>query len=568
MIGRFRQFAVTLAVAGLAWAPFAAAQDRAAAKEPVPIRFENEKILGYAVIPNLDELLKHIEAIQAQIQPDPKRQKGMIKMLLGMQLGDFGLANLIADKPIVVVVIAPDQPGRPPHVVGLLSVRNATTYHARMKQLNMTTRFGNGLLAIAETDAAIDAAADVVAGYGRFADAGLKTDVRVYVHADRLLKAYAPLIEAGLLAAGQQIAKTPALPGLAGFNGARLATLFKASSRGGMALLQQVEEYQLDLTLSKNTLRLASYLKPKPGTALSGLFENDPPKGTGRCLSVLAEAGVAAGMYRIDAAGLSALFTSIVKPVRQDPELKDLLPAEMVKLFTEFDSWWTGEGAFATRPAKQGGGGHNDSVVRIRDRKRMQEMIRASLGLLDEGTLLGDLMQAAGVKMSVELQQNVRAHNGVPVHRMHIEADLKNANPLQAQQIKQSLRDQEFAYVGDYVVQSTEPAMVNTLIDRAANGDKKIAVTLESYVAYGDRQNVYTDMDLIGAIVMSNPMLGVLLGGANVKREPVTVGASLAKGRGLVRVEIPLAPFINMVRIMSGLGNQAPPPPGGDDFEF
>ena len=42
----------------------------------------------------------------------------------------------------------------------------------------------------------------------------------------------------------------------------------------------------------------------------------------------------------------------------------------------------------------------------------------------------------------------------------------------------------------------------------------------------------------------------------------------MAKERCVVHVDIPLTPFLTMAKMFGGMGNQAPPPPGGDDFEF
>jgi len=138
------------------------------------------------------------------------------------------------------------------------------------------------------------------------------------------------------------------------------------------------------------------------------------------------------------------------------------------------------------------------------------------------------------------------------------------------------MRDTELAVTKGTYLTATDPAELDQMIDQLNAGLlPKDGAALKSMKTFGPRQNFYLDYDVIGLMkaMMSadpnNPMAGAF---TEVKGgEPMQGAGLVSNGRFFAQVIVPLAPFIQMAKVMqqmAGPGIKPPPKPPDNPGQF
>ncbi len=557
-IDRFCRTAVLASAAlALSWgvAPAARAAETAPAagvSVPKPVDFGSDLVNAAVILPNPARLIQRAEAVVRAFVPD-EVQPGMLLAQAGEMLGDPDLAALDAGKPVVALVLASKDPNAPPPVVLMLSVKDAKPYEALLQAQGLAAKAADGLLLGALTPDALAAAEGFVPAYRKIAQDPGACDLRVYGSLERLLQAYGPMVYGMADTALGQLGALMALAPGAGAQGAGAMKMLRLEVKGLMALLGQMGELQLDLTLSADAVRVDAIATSKAGSALAGLLAAAPP-ARNPCLALLAAPAAMRGAFQFDGARLGAFATQLAGLFANDPDMKALLHPEFLESVTAMGTWFGGSTAMAMR-APDGKGMVNDTVMAVKDEAACLASMEKTMALFAPGGAWEQLYKDMGLPVSMALKKDARKHGVVPVHRFKI--SVQKAEGMTAEQLEQMqgmMKDMEFAFAKGYYLASQDAASLDALIDRAMGTGTTAAPELHAATVFGAGRHGYLDMDLVGILkagmAMAGPAAAPAAGlFADVKPgEPMTMALTVGDGRALAQMRMPLATYIDMAK--------------------
>ncbi|MCK5556962.1 MAG: hypothetical protein KAJ01_01195, partial [Candidatus Hydrogenedentes bacterium] len=267
--------------------------DPVATSIPEPLNIASDKVMAYIAIPDLAATVERIETVGAAFAPPGEFQPGMLKMQVGMMLGDPDLTHLDGAMPLVIMVFKTDTPTEPPTVAGFMSHAEGSPYGEALTAMGMQFNVKDGVLTLAKTPEALAVAGEAVSAYRKIAAAGIKSNLRVTLHIGRLMETYGTLVQAQVdQMAGMIPLISPMGEGSATPNqGAQLGKVLKLETNAIFALLDQIEVIQYDVNLSADAIGVDEIFKAKPGTAMADLLSGGPA-GKNRALALLSEPGV------------------------------------------------------------------------------------------------------------------------------------------------------------------------------------------------------------------------------------------------------------------------------------
>ena len=155
--------------------------DSTTASIPKALAPASKEIVAYAAVPSLDSLLKGAADISTLANPVPDAPSVTLesmKAMIGTPLDDPELKGIDGTKPILVVMF--DQPiaDAPPLVAGFLPTNPDSSYGETLGQLGMQSIASEGLLIVAQTPEALNAAKKARALYDRIAAAKISRTAR------------------------------------------------------------------------------------------------------------------------------------------------------------------------------------------------------------------------------------------------------------------------------------------------------------------------------------------------------------------------------------------------------
>jgi hypothetical protein len=535
----------------------AAAGAPGAVNVPAPLEIASDQVMAYVTIPDLGTMLEHMESIAAAFAPPGEFQPGMIKMQVGGMLGDPGLIHLDGAMPLVLMVFKADTPGEPPQVAGFMKHNEAAPYGETLAGTGMQFKVNDGVLTLAQTPEALATAEKEVSEYRKIAATGVKNDLRVTLHMDRLMDTYGALVRsqvdqmAGMIT-GMSAMGQPGTPGPAEM--APLGKVLKLEVKGILAILEQIDVVQYDVSLSANAIELDEIVAAKAGTAMADLLSTRPA-GQNRSLSLLSEPGYVTMASQGDPKKLSAFLAHILTQLSKDPEAAEFLTPELISMFADMGDCYAGDTALTVRQA-EGSPFVSESVMAVKDEAKCLELMEKGMSILSPGSGFGKMYEDMGMKFSFDFEKDARNRAGVAVHRFKTTVDMENVPEMQAAQMKTMLpKDTEFAFVKGYYLASQVPAALDKMIDAAQAGTPSGGATLHAMRTFGDKQLVYFDLDFVGLMQasmammpqgMPNPMAPLLEGVSST--EPIVGAASCADGRARIQAKIPLGPFIQIAQ--------------------
>jgi len=525
---------------------------------PRPLEIKSPQVLGYLVVPDLETTTGRIEEIAAEFAPD-QIKPGIAKGRLGQILGDPELAYLDKAMPLVVMVLRADAPTEPPRVAAFMSYAKGMPYPETAERLGAASRIVKDALIVSNAHDTLDVAEALMPLYRKIRTVTVASDIRVAFSPHRLTEIYGGMVREwidrmvesmGALAATSQ-------PGAGSDQGAWLGKVLKLEMNAGLAVLADIEVVQSDVSFDVEAFTATRIAVASPGSRLANLLSS-PPVGENYAMDLLTEPGFVMYAAQVDPRRLSDFILDVMGRLSEDPDAAEILTPDVVSLYEDMDTWLTGDMAVSVRSIGESPF-VTESATGVRDAGKSLAMVERGMSLMVPGGAFSKMYREMGMEFSMTLEKEVRYHAGVPVHRVETMLEMPAAPEGWAAQMKDMMKDTEFAFAGGYYLAAQDPTVLDKAIDRALAGVRTSAVTFHARQLFGPGHHVYVDVDFVGLMRalmatipegMPNPLEPVIE--QVTSGEPIAYAMAWSDGRAQDKLRIPLSPFVQMVAAIRG----------------
>lgn len=510
---------------------------------PAPAAPGAAGILGYVLLPSPGRSVDRAVAVADAFQAGAVERDELLESL-GEPLGPAGLSAVDLEAPLLAAFLAPAAPMQPPLTVVMASVTAPDDYLRFAEMRGWFAEHADGLLTVAQQAPTDEQGGAIAELYHAAGEIEPGTDARLFLD---LAVAHATY--------GAQLEMLPALLmlGMAGDPQLQqMAPLFQAyvlaftETLADSALLQA--DVALDATVQAEAVGLDVLYRAREGSALAGLLSapaGDPLAG----LALLPPGdAVFRGAGAVPAEGMRAWAADLLERVGADPTAAQVLTAEVRQAMADWMEAFGGATAFQMDDALA-----QEAAWEVTDGDAALAAYEDSLALME------DLMGGLGMGIESGLERDVREVDGVGVHRLTMEAQQPELDPMGMMQ------SQELAVVEGWLLVGNGDAL-DAMIARARDGGA--AVPLRSIDRFGHGAHVYADYDVVGlmkAMMQQAAQAGLAMGGMippEAVGHPVTLASWLAEGSARTRLHVPLRPWIAIGQAFMGQFAPPPPPPG------
>lgn len=494
----------------------------------------SDAILGYVALPDLDKALDELEQVLSSFQPSLATRDGGLRGRMGTAFADPGLEQLDASKPLLLVVLRGESPMPipiPPIAVALPVKTENSTYAPALAAQGMTTQYTDGLLIAAQSD--IETTAPAVRElYAQLERADVAASGRAYIHVARALDERGEAVEGLVTNALQAVSVLSGVDeALAGFEG-----IVELEIGLLVAISKQLDEMQIDLSLTKDALDLGTVMTARPSTALAKLFAANS-KMRAEISDLVAEKAAIRAMYDLSGDAFLEFLDHAYAEIKKDPQLASAVDTPLAKSLRDVMGVYDGNGSVAAGLGEEGAI-HLEAVL---DYSGEEATLLRNLESYTEA-LTSSLPEGQDAESFNGMQKNVREHAGSAVHRMSFRIpDVEDmpgsvALPTSA----------ELAVVDGNVVWAAAPTKLDEMIDRIEAGRYGAGKPLRAESRFGKGRQFYIDYDfiaLVDAILVtsgeSTPAARETM--ASFKdAEPMMVAASFGTDRAEVLFTMPL----------------------------
>ena len=532
-----------------------------AQKAEVPVTLPDT---SYSVtVSDFHGFLDGVGLIAAKVNPQINGM--MLKMILGMQLGDPGLAGIAAGKGLAIV--SPDSTNM--YAVIEVSEAQAPMYANLVTSQGMQSAYTNDVLVVGQTVELLEEGIKNTADVKSLLLANRSPSLRVVTSPSALMKENEGLIQGYLESLPALIQTSIMMEEGAETNAAVMASKVL---EGELALLvsltEQCETAEIELLPSEGALRINETLVPEAGTPLAKLLS--APK-TAKPNARIQSGLLGEGMFRSDMVignpdAFIEFFSVELEKMIAVMDLKDVDSKESV----ETSKKWLGVCAGATGEMfsmDSESGIENAKLMEVADEAATLELYKTMSEDL-KGFL--NLYEALGMPVAIEFKENIRAHKEIQIHEFLMKIDVSEMPAEQKEQFAAMNLDNmryELALFDGMALFYTGDEKIETLIDRIQDTSIK-PEALEARSLYPDGGFFYMDfntaqyLEMIAGFIPAEqqgstmPQLIALMQGA----DPVTMAGF--SGNGVVKWSVNF-PGDLLAKIGTIAMMQASPQPAG-----
>ena len=500
-------------------------------------------------------------------QATPMMNGMMIKSMIGMQVGDPGLAGIAPGKGLAVVIL--DQT----NAFAVIEVGEAQmgTYASTLAAKGIPSKAVEGVLVLAKTDGEVEKGAALVSVVKEKLLPRRSPGLRISLQPAALIEKNDAQIQA-MLQMMPMMMGMQQTPGMDASSIQGMTRMLEAELRILLSLARQCETAGIVLAPKEGSLVISKTVVPKGGTRLATLL--NAPKVTSENPKIqsglLGNAAVAVDGTMGNPEAVADFFVAEVEQVIAAMNLQDL---NVSNIFTSLKKWMNiysgsfcetidfgSESGFAVNYALA----VKDEAAALSLFKTMQE---------DMGPLL-KIYENMGMPMTMEFKENVRVYKGVNIHQFKVAISLEQLPEDQRMQMKgMNLTNMLFdvALLKGSLLYSKDGTKMETLIDRIMD-DAFTAPPLKARGVYPAGAFYYLDIDvakylsLVASMmpqVPTNPLpqIAALLQGS----APVASAGFSEEGAVMWSVHIPgsligkLGQAVMMMQMQQGAAPQAMP---------
>jgi len=525
-----------------------------------------EAMLSIAV-PDLHGLIDGIGSVAAQVSPMMNGM--MLKNMLGMQLGDPGLAGIAPGKGLAVVALDPT------NAFAVIEVGEAQlpAYTNALAPQGILSKYENGLLVIGQTEEQVAKGLGLAKTVQNTLLTKRSPTLRIATRPANLIERNDEQIQGMLkmmpMLMGQSMMKSPE----ATLESTQTTLKFlEGEMRVFLSLASQCETVEVVLAPKDGSVRFSETFVPKAGTRLAALggapVLNQP--------NPRIKAGyLGNGAMRVDAtlANPEALENFIIAEIEQLSKEMDLSDMDIAGLVGIKDKFWKVSGGSFSEMV--GFGGESGmGVSYLMDVKDEDEALAAIEAMVRDSAPLTTLYKDLGIPLSIEFKENAREYQGVKIHQLLVAMSMTNQPPEVAEQLaSMNLTNlvYDLAITDGLMVGTMGREKLETILDRLNDKSFKPA-PLAARGAYPAGGFYYFDLDTgkymefalelmpDGAADPMMRQMGVLL----QEVEPVTSAGFKTDGRIMWSLNVPgeliakIGQIALMMQMQQGGGTSQP----------
>ncbi len=531
-------------------------------------------VLGAASAANLKGLFTKIGALAEKFVPGTGAQvKGASDMLT--QGPEW--AGVDWSKPATIVLFSGKAFGKAePVPVVLVTVADADLFrkgHPEGGPMAFDVR-GNIAIIAQEKGALAAITPERLKLYGDYPKIAAGTDAYATAYVGVAMAEYQAEIDEGLKEIEQGAAQMPAAGPMA-----NVAKIVKCLGPLARLAGKQVRRVTLTLTLNDDSVDFWGRLYAADDTALGTFLSGQPADTTDLVRYLPADAVMGMG-GKFDIEKAKPLTDAVIQAIAGPLEITAADQQKVRDLM--FASTQTGEFAAALASGPKHPGIQSIQVLRVADAAKYRDAAKNGIEWLMKGGL-GSLMEAAGVKMTVDHKPNARDYQGVAIDRLTVTTALApgaQPNPMMGQQPPQVT---EYAAVKDVAAAATnnpEGELLNGVLDRikgagtpglvtaagwkAARAAAPKGANVVSYLAFNSFLAKFVE-----ELAKQQPAIAMMAGAiikADPTEEPIVSYASFGANMVELRTRVPHQPILALVtRVRAMIEQQMKPGPKPKD---
>jgi hypothetical protein len=534
--------------------------------------------MGRVCFQNPQGLASKLQTLIEKFVPGQGQQ---VAMGAQMMMNNGPLKGVDWNKPFTIAFFSGKVFGKnEPVVVGLCSLADPAAFTAALQAQNQMggPKFGEARGNVAmftDTDGALAAITEKRLGlYTAYPKIAEGTDVYFTFYIARTLAEYQEDINAGLAEMEAGLANLPPQMAIMG----TWLKLMKPMAEFGQKQFHRVSLMGL---LAEDNIQMHGRLYPVPDSEMAAAFTGQPETLSALPGYLPDNLSMGASM-NTDIQKLRPLvdaFVGIVAPVMEidTDELVDLIYA----------STQTGETAFGLAGDPLHRGVVVAQVNKIGDAAKYREAAKSVTEKMMQGGI-GKLMNAAGMKVTVDHKAGAREHNGVQVDQLTVtfaQAEGAPPNPAMAQMQPQVTEMAAAGTLGFATTNNQAGDLLNAMLDKAnagAPGASKDFANAQAGVPQGTSMVMFVKLSTflskaIEEAAKQQPAAMMLAGlfKPDPNELPITANMQFTNSRMHFAVHVPHQPLVDLATrarmMMGGMGARpggppAPPPRRGEDF--
>ncbi len=493
-----------------------------------------------ATVSDLHGLIDGVGSVAEQVSPMASGM--MLKSMIGMQLGDPGLAGIAPGKGLAVVAL--DQTNL--FAVVEVNEAQAATYSALLSQKGLQSRLVDGVLIVAPDAAQLEKGAGRVAVVKETLLARRSPTLRIAVPPAALYEKNKLQVDGMMqmmpMMLGMGMMQAPGMdPAMAGST----TKILQAEVSFLLSLAKQCEAVEVVVAPQDGAVRISETLTAKPATRLATLLTSpkscqpNPKLHSG----LLGDAAIAVDCTLSNPDALASFVGEELELL-----LKDMnLDAEMLTKVKESMTKWMGlYGGTCCETIGFGGDSfmHINYALEVKDEAAVMSYFKT---VEQDMAPFLELYKSMGMPMTFEFLENAREHKGVPIHQFKVGITMPEDQQAAMKSMNMDMDNlvYDFAICDGFLLYAMGGTTIETLIDRVKDAEFQGSPLMARSI-YPTGGFYYCDVDVakymegISSIMPNDPnnplpQISAMLQGA----EPVTSAGFREDGMVMWSVNVP-----------------------------
>lgn len=541
---------------------------------PMPQSFDQALVV--VEIGDLQGLINNAGALAAQVNPMFNAE--MLRMQAGQMLGDPQLAGFAPGGGLTLGFFAPNT------MIAFAEVGSAQidTYVQALRTQGRFAAKSGGLIAIAGSQAALDAGLKMAPGAAQALGNEPSPTVKVTAYMPRVMSAYGPMMQMMLGMIAMQGTAAMQQQGADVAAAQQAQQILQIELLGLMQVLNETEVLTLEFAMPMKGFVVEVGVQPKAGTGLAD-FLSAPVKPADDLMAMLPGQGAVRGSFGMNGQAFSKFGMEIVENALA--QMTNVTPADKEKLRevarvalksgssgTAFDVVYPDQGLISgATVARFEDGGAAQAVDTME--KTMQQF--GAMGMMN-------VQSQQGISVDTQFTRDVRKHKSVAIHQLRTKVEIDAQADAQAAQGARAILGDgitvDIAAVGDKVVQAVNGVEIEPLIDAVNAGRHPQATPLAVVQTVGPGMQGYMALNagrLIQALIpmissqpqfAAQPGLGQTLQAAGASLQeapPLAMGYAIGTGAGKGTLVVPAPLIATMAQTIAMMQMQAAQQQGG-----
>ena len=492
-------------------------------------------------VSDLHGLIDGVGTVASKISP--MMNGAMLKSMIGMQIGDPGLAGIAPGKGLAVVALDPT------NVFAIIEMNEAQMPACTnaLAATGMKSKYSNGLLIVGDTDEEITKGSSYADAVKSILLAKRSPTLRIALKPSESIAKNDEQIQ-GLLQMmpmmmGMGLQQNPgtspeAIKGI--------TKVLEGEVRILLSLAKQIESAEIILAPTNGSIRINEVYSPVPGSNLAN-FCNSPKinKWNPKLHSgLLGEGAIQIDFCFANPEAMSSLYMAeadqLVKEMKLDAGQVKPLMASMKKWMAVYG----GTGCKSIFPDDATGLGAN-ILMEVKDEAAALELLKT---MQVDMAVITDLYKSFGMEMLFEFKESVREHGGVKIHQLKMNMSMEQISATEQEQFEAmglTNMQYEIAITDGIMAYAMGEGGIERLIDQIKD-PKVSAPALKARSVYPADAGLYCDINIgkymafIAALTPATPVNPIPQFAAMLKdAEPITMAGYRNNGRLMCSVNVP-----------------------------